>query len=41
MEKGLRIAVVLMGVTMLLGAIGFMFSPRSNGSPVLCGCQSC
>ncbi|MDC1513609.1 hypothetical protein N8456_05925 [Porticoccaceae bacterium] len=29
MEKGLRIAVVLMGVSMLLGAIGFMFSPEA------------
>ena len=27
MEKGLRIAVVLIGASMLLGAVGFMFSP--------------
>lgn len=27
MEKGLRIAVVLIGATMVLGALGFMFSP--------------
>ncbi len=27
MEKGLRIAVVLIGVTMVLGALGFIFSP--------------
>lgn len=29
MEKGLRIAVVLIGVTMVLGALGFMFSPEA------------
>ena len=29
MEKGLRIAVVLIGVSMLLGALGFMFSPEA------------
>ena len=27
MENGLRIAVVLIGASMLLGAVGFMFSP--------------
>lgn len=27
MQKGLRVAVVLIGVSMLLGAAGFMFSP--------------
>jgi hypothetical protein len=29
MEKGLRIAVVLVGASMLLGAVGFMFSPEA------------
>jgi|TARA_B110000259_G_scaffold180805_1_gene221983 hypothetical protein len=29
MEKGLRIAVVLIGASMLLGAVGFMFSPEA------------
>jgi hypothetical protein len=29
MEKGLRIAVVLIGLSMLLGAVGFMFSPEA------------
>ena len=29
MEKGLRIAVVLIGVSMVLGAVGFMFSPEA------------
>ena len=27
MEKGLRFAVILIGVAMVLGALGFMFSP--------------
>ena len=29
MEKSLRIAVVLIGVSMVLGAVGFMFSPEA------------
>jgi hypothetical protein len=29
MEKGLHIAVVLIGVSMVLGAVGFMFSPEA------------
>jgi hypothetical protein len=29
MERGLRIAIVLIGASMALGAVGFMFSPEA------------